>query len=113
MKQLTTPPSDSHQPGSDSHQPQVTIPDTIRARLPAPGAKPRREVLRALLLDLCALRPLSAREMAAVPNRPEHKPLVRDYLSPMVKECRLADSIPEMENHPDQRYTVPAGTSRS
>jgi ATP-dependent DNA helicase RecG len=110
---VTTPPSDSRQPGSDSHHPLVTIPDTIRARLPAPGAKPRREVLRVLILDLCALRPLSAREMAAVLNRTEHKPLVRDYLSPMVKEGLLAYTIPEMENHPDQRYTVPAETSRS
>lgn len=110
---VTTPAPDSHQPGPDSHQPLVTIPDAIRARLPAPGAKPRREVLRALILDLCALQPLSAREMAAVLNRTEHKPLVRDYLSPMVKEGLLAYTIPEMENHPDQRYTVPAETSKS
>ena len=70
-------------------------------------------MLRTLILDLCALRPLSAREMAAVLNRTEHKPLVRDYLSPMVKEGLLAYTIPEMENHPDQRYTVPAETSKS
>lgn len=110
---VTTPAPDSHQPGPDSHQPLVTIPEPIRARLPAPGAKPRREVLRALILDLCALRPLSAREMAAVLNRTEHKPLVRDYLSPMVKEGLLAYTIPEMENHPDQRYTVPPGKPNS
>jgi ATP-dependent DNA helicase RecG len=33
---------------------------------------------------------------------------VRDYLSPMVAEGLLAYTIPEMENHPDQRYTLPA-----
>ncbi|ODV00450.1 MAG: hypothetical protein ABT20_15995 [Rubrivivax sp. SCN 70-15] len=104
---VTTPAPDSHQPGPDSHHPLVTIPKDIQARLPAPGAKPRREVLRALILELCALRALSARELAAALNRTEHKPLVRDYLSPMVKEGVLAYTIPEMENHPDQRYTVP------
>jgi ATP-dependent DNA helicase RecG len=104
---VTTPAPDSHQPGLDSHQPLGTIPDSIRARLPAAGSKPRREVLRALILELCALRALSARELAAVLNRTEPKPLVRDYLSPMVKEGLLAYTIPEMENHPDQRYTLP------
>lgn len=104
---VTTPAPDSHQPGPDSHHPLVTIPKDIQARLPAPGAKPRREVLRALILELCALRALSARELAAALNRTEHKPLVRDYLSPMVKEGVLAYTIPEMENHPDQRYSVP------
>jgi ATP-dependent DNA helicase RecG len=34
--------------------------------------------------------------------------LVRELLSPMVQEGLLAYTIPEMENHPDQRYTVPA-----
>jgi ATP-dependent DNA helicase RecG len=29
-----------------------------------------------------------------------------NYLSPMVAEGILAYTIPEMENHPDQRYTT-------
>ena len=103
---------DSHQPGWNSHQWLVTIPAGIRARLPAAGAKPRREVLRALILELCALRALSARELAAALNRIEHKPLVRDYLSPMVKEGLLAYTVPEMENHPDQRYTLPVEAAK-
>lgn len=105
---VTSPAPDSHQPGADGHQWLATIPAGIRARLPAAGAKPRREVLRALILELCALRALSARELAAALNRTEHKPLVRDYLSPMVREGALAYTVPEMENHPDQRYTLPA-----
>jgi len=98
---------DSHQPEADRHQWLATIPPAIRARLPAAGAKPRREVPRALILELCALRALSARELATALNRTEHKPLVRDHLSPMVKEGVLAYTVPEMENHPDQRYTLP------
>jgi len=100
-------PSDSRQPGPDSHQPLATIPPDIAARLPMPGTKPRREVLRQLIMDLCILRPFSARELASVLGRSEHKPLVRDYLTPMVHEGQLAYTIPEMENHPEQRYTVP------
>lgn len=46
-------------------------------------------------------------------GRKEHKPLVRDYLSPMVAEGLLAYTIPVMENHPDQRYTVPTDIAGS
>lgn len=98
---------DSHQPTQDGHQPQVTIPLELAARIPPAGSKPRRDVLRALIVDLCRWRASSARELAAILHGREQKPLVRDYLTPMVAEGLLAYTIPEMENHPDQRYTVP------
>ncbi|MCB1634531.1 MAG: putative DNA binding domain-containing protein [Xanthomonadales bacterium] len=102
------PGADSHQLAQDSHQPPVTIPADLVERIPEPGSKPRREVLRKLIVDLCRWRALSARELASILHGREHKPLVRDYLSPMVAEGLLAYTIPEMENHPDQRYTVPS-----
>jgi ATP-dependent DNA helicase RecG len=63
--------------------------------------------VRALIVDLCRWRALSARELTAILQGREHKPLVRDYLTPMVTEGILAYTIPAMENHPDQRYLVP------
>jgi ATP-dependent DNA helicase RecG len=50
---------------------------------------------------------LSSRELAAALGRQDVKKLVRNHLSPMVAEGLLAYTIPEMENHPDQRYTIP------
>ncbi len=102
------PAGNRHQPDPNRHHPLATIPEALRVRIPAPGSKPRREVLRTLIQDLCRWRALSARELAAILGRREHKPLVRDHLSPMVAEGLLAYTIPEMENHPDQRYTAPA-----
>ncbi|MGO3743948.1 MAG: ATP-binding protein [Alcaligenes aquatilis] len=101
------PEQNSHHPLQDSHQLPVTIPSNLQDRIPAPATKPRRAVMRALLIDLCGWQAMSARELAAVLHRQDHKPLVRDYLSPMVAEGLLAYTIPEMENHPDQRYTLP------
>lgn len=101
------PGSNSHQPTRDSHQLLATIPPELAARLPEPGSKPRREVVRSLIVDLCRWRALSARELAAILHGREPKPLVRDYLTPLVAEGLLAYTIPEMENHPDQRYTAP------
>jgi ATP-dependent DNA helicase RecG len=102
---------DSHQPGMDSHQLLATIPADLADRVPPAGSKPRRDILRALIVDLCRWRALSARELAIILNDREHKPLVRDYLTPMVGEGLLAYTIPAMENHPDQRYTAPAATT--
>jgi ATP-dependent DNA helicase RecG len=108
-------PQDSHQAGADSHQVSVdshqllaTIPSHLAERVPPAGSRPRRSLLRALILDLCAWRALSAREIAGILHGREPKPLVRDYLTPMVGEGLLAYTIPEMENHPDQRYTLAA-----
>lgn len=98
---------DSHQPERDSHHPLESIPPELAARIPPAGSKPRRDVMRELILDLCRWRALSARELTTILQGREHKPLVRDYLTPMVTEGILAYTIPAMENHPDQRYIVP------
>ncbi|MCZ2105366.1 MAG: transcriptional regulator [Comamonadaceae bacterium] len=117
----TRPPNpDSHQPNQNSHQPNqdshhllATIPPQLAERIPSAGSKPRRDILRALIIDLCRWHALSARELAGILHRRDHKPLVRDYLTPMVSEGLLAYTIPKMENHPDQRYTVSAEILKS
>ncbi len=114
----TTPPENTHQstanthhPGPNTHQSLEAQPAALsaalRMRLPAAGTKPRRPVLKRLLLDLCAWQPMSARTLAGLLGRQDQKHLVREFLSPMVAEGLLAYTIPEMENHPDQRYTAP------
>ena len=102
------PPANTHQPPPDPHQLLAAVPPPLRARIPAAGTKPRKDTLRALILDLCAWRALSAREMAALLGGRDQKHLVREFLSPMVHDGLLAYTIPAMENHPEQRYTVPA-----
>jgi ATP-dependent DNA helicase RecG len=107
------PDRNSHQLTQDSHQLLVTLPTELVERIPPQGTKPRRDVLRSLILDLCRWRSLSAREISTILHGREQKPLVRDYLTPMVNEGLLAYTIPEMENHPDQRYTVPPESADS
>jgi ATP-dependent DNA helicase RecG len=89
------------------------LPEVLRVRIPGSSTKPRKDVLRVLLRDLCAWRALSAREMAALLGGRDQKHLVREFLSPMVHIGLLAYTIPEMENHPDQRYTVPPESADS
>jgi len=107
------PDRNSHQLTQDSHQLLVTLPTELVERIPPQGTKPRRDVLRSLILDLCRWSAFSAREISNILHGREQKPLVRDYLTPMVNEGLLAYTIPEMENHPDQRYTVPPESADS
>lgn len=101
------PVENTHQHTADSHRSELTPPDALMARIRAAGSKPRRNVLRAVILDLCAWQPCSARALAHWLGRSDHKHLVREHLTPMVRSQDLAYTIPEMENHPEQRYTVP------
>lgn len=91
----------------------ASMPPYLRSRLPGHGVRrPRDVALRELILDLCRWQPLSARELATLLQRRNPKYLVRKTLSPMVAESLLAYTIPEMENHPEQRYTVPSGNEQ-
>jgi ATP-dependent DNA helicase RecG len=94
-------PDDLHQLPDDLHQ----LPEELRARVLATGARPRQDSLRALLRDLCAEKPRSARELANMLNRRDPKNLVRLHLQPMLAAGELAYTIPEMPRHPDQKYT--------
>lgn len=91
--------------------PAHSLPDALARRLPAAGTRPRREILQALVVDLCAWKPHSARELAALLGRRDHKHLVQEVLSPLVAQGQLEFTIPAMEKHPDQRYTARAAAA--
>jgi hypothetical protein len=111
------PPADSHRAGADSHRvpgdqtPTSTdiksfLPSDLREILPPPGSKPKRHVVCQIIGRLCAWRALSASEIALLLGRKDRKPLVRDYLSPMVRSGDLVYTIPAVPDHPDQKYSA-------
>ncbi len=102
------PASTENAPASEkTHQLMASMPDALRQRLPVRGTRrPRSSALRQLILDLCRWRALSARELTMLLGRRNAKYLVRTALSPMITEGLLAYTIPEMENHPEHRYTA-------
>ncbi len=103
-----TPQPGAHTPQASRQTPQAgaPMPAHLAERLPEPGTRPRQAVLQQLVLDLCAWKPHSARELASLLGRRDHKHLVKELLSPMVAKGLLAFTIPSMEKHPEQRYTT-------
>ncbi|HPO20846.1 MAG TPA: hypothetical protein PLO07_16760, partial [Rubrivivax sp.] len=105
-----TPQAAPQTPQATLQTPQADapMPAELARRLPKPGSRPRQSLLQQLVLDLCAWKPLSARELAHVLGRRDHKHLVKELLSPMVAQGLLAFTIPSMEKHPEQRYRARA-----
>ena len=103
----------SHQPDAQSHQPDddgissADLPVDLRERLPAPRQRPNKDDLRQLIVDLCRHQPLASRDLATLLRRSQHKALIRDHLTPLIDEGRLVYTIPEMPQHPKQKYDAP------
>ncbi len=60
-----------------------------------------------LIRAFSAWKAFSARSLGKILGDRDPKNFVRNHLGPMVEAGELAYTIPEMLNHPDQKYTSP------
>ena len=89
----------------------VGIPEELRLQIQNAGKKPRKAVVRALLQDLCSLRPYTAQELCLILGRSNPRELSRLHLKPMRELGVLSLQYPESEKHPHQAYrTTDCGT---
>ena len=61
--------------------------------------------MESLIIDLCTFKPLSLAEMASLLHR-DMRALRYHYINTLIKQKRLFYTIPEMLNHPNQKYTA-------
>ena len=63
------------------------------------------EKMKGIVLELCAFMPLSLNDIAKIINRRSNS--VRYlYVNPLIESGKLFYTIPEMLNHPNQKYTT-------
>ena len=115
----SNPPGLSSNPPALSSNPSVR--DALLAGVPAPlalrlGALGRRhppDEVRAVVVELCRLRPWRAEELATVLRRNvEH--IRQNYLRPLLREQRIALTHPDEPNDPQQAYrAVDGGEARA
>lgn len=102
--------ANSHKLDEQSPQVLMGIPESLRLRIQAAGKKPRKDTVRGLLRELCALRPYTAQELCQVLGRSDARELTRLHLKPMREAGILTLLYPESEKHPNQAYcTVDEG----
>ena len=88
------------------------LPDELQERVNNIGNRASRETVCQLLIDLCAFKPYSYEELASILQR-SPKALKDKYLKPLRLANRLFYWIPEMINHPLQKYVADPSMARS
>jgi ATP-dependent DNA helicase RecG len=81
----------------------IDLPPNLQMRISQLGTRPG-EKIRPLILELCAIRPLPASQLAAMLGDRNPRALKREHLEPMRTSGQLAYLYPDMERHPQQAY---------
>lgn len=88
------------------------LPNELQERVNNIGSRASRETVCQLIIDLCAFKPYSYEELASVLQR-SSKALKDKYLKPLRLANKLFYWIPEMINHPQQKYVADPSMARS
>lgn len=105
----------THRVGKDTHRAKIAgkaesrkfkslLPKDLQDKIPPAGTKPRKAEVAGVILEICNFKEFSASDLTAILGRKDRKSLVREYLTPLVEEKKLQYTIPEMPDHPDQKY---------
>ncbi len=84
--------------------PEADLPQAIRERIRALGKRRRKKPLRALILEICAMREWTTVGELADWFRMDTSNLQRRHLRPMLKAGQLELRHPEQTSHPQQAY---------
>ena len=88
------------------------LPNELQERVNNIGSRASRETVCQLIIDLCAFKPYSYEELASILQR-SPKALKDKYLKPLRLANKLFYWIPEMINHPQQKYVADPSMTRS
>ena len=88
------------------------LPKELQERIMKLGKWASREKVSQLLVDLCAFKPYSYEELALIIQRAA-KPMKDKYIKPLRLANKLFYWIPEMINHPQQKYVADPSMVRS
>ena len=81
------------------------LPDELKQRIEKTGKRMSSKEMESLIIDLCEYEPLSLAEIASLLHR-DMRALRHHYIKYLIKSGKLFYTIPEMLNHPDQKYTT-------
>jgi ATP-dependent DNA helicase RecG len=81
-----------------------TLPTGLKQRIKALGARTsNRDALADVVLELCAHQPFTLRELHNILGRSTGY-LFTGFVKPLMQQEKLAYTIPDMPNHPEQAY---------
>ena len=83
----------------------IPLPNDLEEKLTKIGKRSKPEAMKELIIELCNLGPMSLQELANILKR-KPSSLRYLYVNSLIGEHKLFHTIPEMLNHPDQKYTT-------
>lgn len=99
----------THQLTDTTHQNKTflekeSLPLDLKLKIDDLRKRPSSEELKSMICTLCTWKPLTAQQIAEFLDRKDKKHLVRQYLTPLVKNGLLKYVYPERGNSPNQAY---------
>jgi ATP-dependent DNA helicase RecG len=83
----------------------IPLPKDLEEKLTKIGKRSKPEAMKELIIELCNLGSMSLQELANILKR-KPSSLRSLYVNSLIGEHKLFHTIPEMLNHPDQKYTT-------
>ena len=104
---ISVPPKGSSLPADKRGMGEgVFYSDTVKVLLHSIGRRSSdAQQVDRVILELCSYKPLSVNELSGILHRTENY-LKSKYIKRLLVERRLFYTIPEMKNHPNQKYTT-------
>lgn len=88
------------------------MPDDIQERIKNVGKRVPKESLNQLVIDMCTVRPLGMDELSLLLHR-NAKSFKNKNIKILLESKKLFYWIPEMINHPQQKYIADPSMARS
>ncbi len=93
----------------NSDQLKGTMSPQLLKAISGVGPRARKDKTMRAVLALCEWQPLSAEQLAGILGRKNKKKLLSEILQPLLAQGKLVYTIPNVPNHPMQKYTVQNG----
>lgn len=90
----------------------ILLPDDIKKRIDEVGKRVPKDVLNKLVVDMCSIVPLSMDDLSVLLHR-NSKSFKNKNIKVLLENNQLFYWIPEMTNHPLQKYVAASSMARS
>ena len=90
----------------------LLLPDDIKKRIDEVGKRVPKDVLNKLVVDMCSIIPLSMDDLSVLLHR-NSKSFKNKNIKVLLENNQLFYWIPEMINHPQQKYVADPSMARS
>jgi ATP-dependent DNA helicase RecG len=103
LQSTQLPPESTQLPPESTQLNLPEWPESLQKKLKSLSSRPGKDDLRAIIIELCKICPLSASELASILGKKSKKALVRDHLTPLRQKGKLQVDNPK-EHAANQKY---------